>query len=65
MPTGFNFMVGGEAGQGVQSLGIVLVKPMSRGCLQVPADQDYESMIKGGHNFFPYQGKRWRNTGSI
>lgn len=48
----FNFMAGGEAGQGVQSVGFVLAKSMSRGGLYVFADQDYESRVRGGHNFF-------------
>lgn len=47
-----NFLVGGEAGQGVQTVGFVLAKVMSRGGLHVFADQDYESRIRGGHNFF-------------
>ncbi len=47
----FNFMAGGEAGQGVQSVGSVLAKTMSRGGLHVFADQDYESRVRGGHNF--------------
>lgn len=48
----FNFMVGGEAGQGVQTVGFVLARAMSRGGLSVFADQDYESRIRGGHNFY-------------
>lgn len=48
----FTFMVGGEAGQGVQTVGFILAKAMSRGGLHVFADQDYESRIRGGHNFF-------------
>lgn len=48
----FVFNVGGEAGQGVQSLGAVLSRCFSLGGLHVFADQDYESRIRGGHNFF-------------
>ncbi len=48
----FNFMVGGEAGQGVQSVGFLLAKVFARGGYHVFADQDYESRIRGGHNFF-------------
>ncbi len=47
-----NFMVGGEAGQGVQTVGFVLAKTMSRVGLNVFADQDYESRVRGGHSFF-------------
>jgi len=52
MPTDVNFMVGGEAGQGVQSVGFILAKAFARGGYHVFADQDYESRIRGGHNFF-------------
>lgn len=45
-------MVGGEAGQGVQSVGFILAKAFARGGYHVFADQDYESRIRGGHNFF-------------
>lgn len=46
------FMVGGEAGQGVQSIGFILSKVFARGGYYVYSDQDYESRIRGGHNFF-------------
>jgi 2-oxoglutarate ferredoxin oxidoreductase subunit alpha len=46
------FMVGGEAGQGVQSIGFILSKLFARGGYSVYSDQDYESRIRGGHNFF-------------
>jgi 2-oxoglutarate ferredoxin oxidoreductase subunit alpha len=48
----FNIMVGGEAGQGVQSVGAILAESLARGGFSVFADQDYESRIRGGHNFF-------------
>ena len=47
-----NFMIGGEAGQGVQSVGHVLAKTLARGGYHVFADQDYESRVRGGHSFF-------------
>ncbi|MDP2916817.1 MAG: 2-oxoacid:acceptor oxidoreductase family protein, partial [Dehalococcoidia bacterium] len=52
MSLDFNIMVGGEAGQGIQTMGAVLAKAMSRGGLHIFSDQDYESRIRGGHNFF-------------
>jgi 2-oxoglutarate ferredoxin oxidoreductase subunit alpha len=52
MAAEINFMVGGEAGQGVQTVGFVLAKTMSRASLHVFADQDYESRVRGGHNFY-------------
>jgi 2-oxoglutarate ferredoxin oxidoreductase subunit alpha len=52
MAVDFNIMVGGEAGQGVQSVGAILAKAFARGGFSVFADQDYESRVRGGHNFF-------------
>ncbi|MBI4186619.1 MAG: 2-oxoacid:acceptor oxidoreductase subunit alpha [Chloroflexi bacterium] len=60
MSIDFNFMVGGEAGQGVQSVGFLLAKVFSRGGYNVFADQDYESRIRGGHNFFRVRVKNGR-----
>ena len=47
-----NFMFGGEAGQGLQSVGFILAKAFARGGYHVFADQDYESRIRGGHSFY-------------
>ncbi len=52
METRLNVMVGGEAGQGVQSVGTTLAKTMAHGGLHIFADQDYENRVRGGHNFF-------------
>jgi 2-oxoglutarate ferredoxin oxidoreductase subunit alpha len=52
MAAEMNFMVGGEAGQGVQTVGFVLAKTMARAGLYVFTDQDYESRVRGGHNFY-------------
>ncbi len=52
MTLDFTIMVGGEAGQGVQSVGTILAKTLTYGGFHVFADQDYESRIRGGHNFF-------------
>ncbi len=51
MPLDFNFMVGGEAGQGIQSMSSILSKTMMRGGFNVFSDQDFESRIRGGHSF--------------
>jgi len=48
----FNFLIGGEAGQGVQSMGYTLAMTMAKGGYYIFANQDYESRIRGGHNFF-------------
>jgi 2-oxoglutarate ferredoxin oxidoreductase subunit alpha len=52
MASEINFMVGGEAGQGIQTVGFILAKTMARSGLHVFADQDYESRVRGGHNFY-------------
>jgi 2-oxoglutarate ferredoxin oxidoreductase subunit alpha len=52
MGADINLMVGGEAGQGVQAAGFVIAKALARHGLTVFADQDYESRVRGGHNFF-------------
>jgi 2-oxoglutarate ferredoxin oxidoreductase subunit alpha len=52
MVTEINFMIGGEAGQGIQTMGFILAKTLSREGLGVFADQDYESRVRGGHSFY-------------
>lgn len=64
MPVDVNFMVGGEAGQGVQSVGFLLAKVFALGGYHIFADQDYESRIRGGHNFFRVR-VRDREVGAI
>ncbi len=46
-----DILVGGEAGQGVQSVGSVLARSLLRGGYEIFADQDFESRIRGGHSF--------------
>ena len=52
MAMDYTIVIGGEAGQGVQTIGFVLAKTFARSGWHVFADQDYESRIRGGHNFF-------------
>jgi len=52
MSSEINFMIGGEAGQGIQTIGYALSKALARAGLEVFADQDLESRVRGGHNFF-------------
>ncbi len=47
-----NIRVGGAAGQGMQTIGQVLSKTFARGGLEVFAVMDYQSRIRGGHNYF-------------
>jgi 2-oxoglutarate/2-oxoacid ferredoxin oxidoreductase subunit alpha len=44
--------IGGEAGQGIQTIGDALGKVFSRAGYHVFTNQDYESRIRGGHNFY-------------
>ena len=48
----FNFRLCGEAGQGLQSVGKILLSALARKGWEVYAHQDYESRIRGGSNFF-------------
>lgn len=48
----FNIRLCGEAGQGLQSVGKILLSALAKQGLDVYAHQDYESRIRGGSNFF-------------
>ncbi len=48
----YTIKIGGEAGQGIQTIGDTLAKVFCRSGYHVFAHQDYESRIRGGHNFF-------------
>ncbi|MFH1378961.1 MAG: 2-oxoacid:acceptor oxidoreductase subunit alpha [bacterium] len=47
-----NILIGGAAGQGVQTIGTFLAKMLFRSGLYVFCLQDYQSRIKGGENSF-------------
>ena len=44
--------IGGEAGQGIQTIGDTLASVFARTGYHVFTHQDYESRVRGGHNFF-------------
>ena len=48
----YSLKIGGEAGQGIQTVGDTLARVFSRAGYHVFTHQDYESRIRGGHNFF-------------
>jgi len=56
----YTIKIGGEAGQGVQTIGETLAKVFSRSGFHVFSHQDYESRIRGGHNFYQisFSGQR-------
>jgi 2-oxoglutarate ferredoxin oxidoreductase subunit alpha len=45
-------MIGGEAGAGITRSGFLLAKACLRGGLHVFGTNDYQSLIRGGHNFY-------------
>jgi 2-oxoglutarate ferredoxin oxidoreductase subunit alpha len=47
-----NLIAAGAAGQGIETLSVILGKAFVRGGWHVFALQDKESRIRGGHNFF-------------
>lgn len=49
---GVSVLIGGEAGQGIQTVGLVLAKAAARLGFSVTATQSYQSRIRGGHNTF-------------
>lgn len=48
----YSIKIGGEAGQGIQTVGDTLAHIFARAGYHVFTHQDYESRIRGGHNFY-------------
>jgi 2-oxoglutarate/2-oxoacid ferredoxin oxidoreductase subunit alpha len=48
----YSIKIGGEAGQGIQTIGDTLARVFSRAGYHVFTNQEFESRIRGGHNFF-------------
>ncbi len=48
----YTIRIGGEAGQGIQTVGDTLSRVFARAGCHVFTCQDYESRVRGGHNFF-------------
>jgi len=48
----YTLRIGGEAGQGLQTIGGALAKIFSRKGYHVFTHQDYMSRVRGGHNFY-------------
>ena len=47
-----NILIGGEAGQGLVTVGQILTKSLVRSGYSICVTQDYQSRIRGGHNTF-------------
>ncbi len=52
LPDPINIVIGGEAGQGLITIGQLLTKSLVRSGYEVLVTQDYQSRIRGGHNTF-------------
>ena len=50
--TALHILIGGEAGQGLVTLGQVLAKSLVRSGYSIVVTQSYQSRIRGGHNVF-------------
>ncbi len=48
----YTIKIGGEAGQGIHTVGGTLASFFAKSGYHVFTNQDYESRIRGGHNFF-------------
>jgi len=48
----YSIKIGGEAGQGIQTIGGTLALFFARSGYHVFTHQDYESRVRGGHNFY-------------
>jgi len=48
----FSIKVGGEAGQGINTIGSILSRSFADHGLHLFAHQDYYSRVRGGHNFY-------------
>ncbi|MEZ0344905.1 MAG: 2-oxoacid:acceptor oxidoreductase subunit alpha [Caldimicrobium sp.] len=48
----YSIKIGGEAGQGIQTIGDILAHIFAKAGYYVFTHQDYESRIRGGHNFY-------------
>lgn len=52
MTMDYSIKIGGEAGQGIQTIGDALARVFARSGYHVFTDQEYQSRIRGGHNFY-------------
>ena len=47
-----NVMIGGAAGQGLATMGMVLAKSLVRAGFHIVVTQSYMSRVRGGHNTY-------------
>jgi 2-oxoglutarate ferredoxin oxidoreductase subunit alpha len=60
----YSVKIGGEAGQGIQTVGGLLAEVAGTAGYHVFAHQDYESRVRGGHNFYQLRISTGRATSS-
>ena len=48
----FTIKITGEAGQGMQTIGVALCRVFKKQGMYIYANQDYMSRVRGGNNFF-------------
>ncbi|KHD38584.1 2-oxoacid:ferredoxin oxidoreductase subunit alpha [Clostridium acetobutylicum] len=48
----YNILIGGAAGQGMETLAAILQKILKKKGFEIFTTQDYMSRVRGGHNFF-------------
>lgn len=48
----YTIKIGGAAGQGIETISGILTRLLARAGYHVFSHQDYESRVRGGHNFF-------------
>jgi 2-oxoglutarate/2-oxoacid ferredoxin oxidoreductase subunit alpha len=51
MTVDISVLIGGEAGQGIQTVGLLMARTCHRAGLYLMAINDFESRIRGGHSF--------------
>lgn len=47
----YNILIGGAAGQGIETISFILEKTLLRDGYQIYSNKDYMSRVRGGHNF--------------
>ena len=57
-----NLLIGGEAGQGLATIGLILAKSLVRAGYSIVVTQSYQSRIRGGHNTFAIRASEGQVT---
>ena len=58
MTVDISVLIGGEAGQGIQTVGLLMARTCHRAGLYVMAVNDFESRIPGRSQFYPASHQR-------